>query len=134
MTARPRKTRPAVVRRPRPAVPPTPATATPDGVDVLTDDQHAGPVARHPTTVGTAITAAVPTVLLALVALGVLDLSGEQQAALVAGGASLVTVGAALAGWWTTRSRVTPVARPRDHRGVPLVAVDRLGKDGPHGL
>lgn len=133
MTARPRKTRPAATRRARPGLTPA-GMAAHTRVDVLTDDQHAGPVARHPTTVGTAITAAVPTVLLALVALGVLDLSGEQQAALVAGGASLVTVGAALAGWWTTRSRVTPVARPRDHRGVPLVAVDRLGKDGPHGL
>jgi hypothetical protein len=70
------------------------------------------------------IVAAVSAVLLALVSLGILNLTDAQMQAIVAAvGAMLVVVAPIVGGLWA-RNRTTPLAKPVDDDGMPLVRAD----------
>jgi fumarate reductase subunit D len=86
---------------------------------------------REPVAIAGAITAAIPTVVGLLVAVGVLDLTPEGAEAVSTAGqqivAGVVTVVSLVVTTWATlraRAVVTPVADPRDGSGAPLVPVD----------
>ena len=63
-----------------------------------------------------AIVAAIGALLAALVSLGVIHLSPEQQTAILTAAAAILPLAAAL---WA-RQQVTPLTQPRDTDGTPL--------------
>lgn len=71
---------------------------------------------EEPVLSAAAIAGAVGAVLAALVSLGVIDLTAEQQAAILA---AIVAVTPIVAALWA-RAQVTPLANPRDVDGEPL--------------
>jgi len=73
-------------------------------------------VNEEPVLSAAAIAGAVGAVLAALVSLGVIDLTAEQQAAILAAIVAVTPIAAAL---WA-RAQVTPLANPRDVDGEPL--------------
>lgn len=83
-----------------------------------------GVLARNPVTTIATLTSAVPVILAALVALKIIHLTTEEQVTVAAGAAAVITVAYTVAGALMIRAKVTPVARPRDNRGVPLVPAD----------
>lgn len=75
----------------------------------------------NPTGYGAAISIAVKTVLVALVAVKVLPWDDAQITAVALAVAAVVDLAIFLG---LIRPRVTPVSRPRDHDGTPLVRAD----------
>jgi hypothetical protein len=66
------------------------------------------------------IAGAIGAVLVALVSLGVIQLSPDQQTAVMAAIVAVLPIAfAAIA-----RDKVTPLTRPRDDTGTPLVRID----------
>jgi hypothetical protein len=74
----------------------------------------------EPVVTANLIAAAIGALLVAAVALGLLDWTEEQQAAVMAAIVAVVNV---LAAVWA-RSKVTPLAKPSDNDGEPLVRQD----------
>lgn len=74
-------------------------------------------IEREPVVTAAAIAGLVAAALTMLVSLGVIDLSPEQQAAILAFVAAAVPIAAAL---WA-RQQVTPLVDPKDDEGERLV-------------
>lgn len=82
-------------------------------------------VRDEPVAVSNAITVAIPVVVSALIALGVIDWDTDTAARVTAGLLALVYVAVAALAAWRARTAVTPLSRPRDDYGRPLVAIPR---------
>ena len=70
----------------------------------------------EPVRLGTLILGVVNAVLVLVVAFGV-NLSGDQQQAVLGAVGAVISLGAALGIGHLIRSRVTPLARPKDNAG-----------------
>ena len=67
------------------------------------------------------IVGAILSIVAALIAFGVVDWTPEQVGALEAALLSIVPLALSVGAAYLARQRVTPLARPRDKDGAPLV-------------
>lgn len=74
----------------------------------------------EPVVSASAVAGAIGALLVMLVSLGLLDLSQEQQTAIMAAVVAVLPIAAAV---WA-RARVTPLVRPRDIDGATLTRPD----------
>jgi len=79
-------------------------------------------VQEEPVVTAGAVAGALGAILVMLVSLGVIDLTGEQQAAIM--GAVVAVLPIVMALW--ARAQVTPLADPRDEDGEALTRYDGM--------
>lgn len=79
-------------------------------------------IQNEPVLTAGAIVGAIMAVLTALVALGVIDISGEQMSAIGAALTAVISLILPIVGAIVARRYVTPVSNPKDNDGNPLKA------------
>jgi hypothetical protein len=75
---------------------------------------------NEPVITAAAAVGALMSILAALVALGVIDLSPEQMGAIEKTIVAVVPIALSLIGAWIARKQVTPLSNPRDDQGRKL--------------
>jgi hypothetical protein len=75
---------------------------------------------NEPVITAAAAVGALMSILAALVALGVIDLSPDQMGAIEKAIVAVVPIALSLIGAWIARKQVTPLSNPRDDQGRKL--------------
>lgn len=78
-------------------------------------------VVHEPVAVSHAVAVAIPVIVSALIALGVIDWDSDTQARVTAGILAVIFLGISAVSAWRARAAVTPLARPRDGQRRYLV-------------